>query len=63
MNSGKDFDDWRKASFSNGSGSCVETASLAGSVAVRDTTNRQGGTLVFTADTWRAFTGKVRGEN
>jgi Domain of unknown function (DUF397) len=63
MNSGKDFDDWRKASFSNASGSCVETASLAGSVAVRDTTNRQGGALVFTADTWRAFTGKARGEN
>jgi Domain of unknown function (DUF397) len=54
------WDDWRKASYSNGSGQCVETASSAGTVAVRDTTNRDGGTLVFTAGTWRAFLGTLR---
>jgi hypothetical protein len=48
--------DWRKASYSNGSGQCVETASNAGTVAVRDTANRDGGTLTFTADAWQAFT-------
>jgi hypothetical protein len=47
--------DWRKASYSNGTGQCVETASSAGTVAVRDTANRSGGTLVFGAGTWAAF--------
>jgi hypothetical protein len=50
------YTDWRKASYSNGSGQCVETASNAGTVAVRDTADRDGGTLKFTADAWQAFT-------
>jgi hypothetical protein len=42
--------DWRKSSFSNANGgACVETASGAGVILVRDTTNRDGGTLGFTA--------------
>ena len=47
---------WRKSSYSgpNG-GECVEVASDAGSVLVRDTTARSGPALVFTADVWRAF--------
>lgn len=49
------YSDWRKTSYSNGSGQCVETASSAGSVAVRDTTNRDGGTLTFSAGAWSAF--------
>jgi hypothetical protein len=52
--------DWRKASYSNGSGSCVETASGAGTIAVRDTTDRDGGTLTFTADAWRTFLRRLR---
>jgi hypothetical protein len=56
MSSNTGYDDWRKASYSNGSGACVETASGAGTVAVRDTTDRDGGTLTFTAQAWRAFT-------
>jgi hypothetical protein len=48
-------DDWRKASYSNGSGACVETASNAGTVAVRDTSDRDGRTLAFTADAWASF--------
>jgi hypothetical protein len=55
MSSNTEYDDWRKASFSNGSGACVETASNAGTVAVRDTTNRDGGTLTFSAQAWQAF--------
>lgn len=47
--------DWRKSSYSGSNGSCVETASGEGVVLVRDTTNRDGGTLAFTADAWRAF--------
>ena len=34
--------DRRKATYSNGSGSCVEVGRLAGNVAVRDTTDRAG---------------------
>ena len=49
------YTDWRKASYSNGSGQCVEAASDAGTVAVRDTTNRDGGTLVFGAHVWQDF--------
>jgi hypothetical protein len=51
--------DWRKSSFSGQNGSCVETASNSGVVLVRDTTNRNGGTLSFTADAWRTFLGTL----
>jgi hypothetical protein len=48
--------DWRKSSYSepNG-GSCVETASGRSVILVRDTTNRNGGTLSFTATAWQTF--------
>jgi Domain of unknown function (DUF397) len=52
--------DWRKSSFSGQNGSCVETATNSGAVLVRDTTNRDGGTLSFTADVWRMFLGTLR---
>jgi hypothetical protein len=49
---------WRKSSFSGGNGGgCVETGVAdAGRVLVRDTTNRDGGTLTVPAGAWRAFT-------
>jgi hypothetical protein len=56
----KEWNDWRKASYSNGSGQCVETASKAGTIAVRDTTDRAGGTLSFSADAWAAFTASLK---
>jgi hypothetical protein len=52
--------DWRKSSYSGSSGSCVETASGDGAVLVRDTTNRDGGTLTFTASAWRTFMAGIR---
>jgi hypothetical protein len=58
MNS--DYSDWRKASYSNGSGQCVEAASDNGTIAVRDTTNRDGGTLSFGAQAWKTFTAALR---
>jgi hypothetical protein len=48
---------WRKSSYSGGNGGgCVETGVAdAGRVLVRDTTNRDGGTLSIPAEAWRAF--------
>lgn len=51
---------WRKSSYSGNGGNCVETASGAGTVAVRDTTDRDGGTLNFTAQAWGAFLATLR---
>jgi hypothetical protein len=53
--------DWRKSSYSSGNGgNCIETASGSGNVMVRDTTNRDGGTLAFGAGVWAVFTGALR---
>jgi Domain of unknown function (DUF397) len=53
--------DWRKSSYSNANGGqCVETASQAGTVLVRDTTNRDGGTLAVTAKAWQRFTDALK---
>ena len=47
---------WRKSSFSGGNGGqCVETASTGSAVLVRDTVNRQGGMLSFSAEAWASF--------
>ena len=51
---------WRKSSYSANGGECVETASDAGVILVRDTTNRDSGTLAFSAATWSKFLGSVR---
>ena len=52
---------WRKSSYSSANGGqCVEVADAASVVLVRDTTNRDGGTLSFTADAWKAFLGTLR---
>jgi hypothetical protein len=51
--------DWRKSSYSGANGGdCVEVAS-AGGVAVRDTTDREGVTLEFSAEAWQQFTRTV----
>jgi hypothetical protein len=39
---------------------CVEVADAAGAVLVHDTANRDGGTLVFAVETWRAFEGSLK---
>ena len=47
---------WRKSSYSaDNGGACIEVAS-AEAVLVRDTVDRQGPMLTFTADAWRTFT-------
>ena len=49
-------ENWRKASYSNGQGDCVEVADAARVVLVRDTKDRDGATLAFTPEAWRALT-------
>lgn len=52
---------WRKSSYSgNGGGNCVEVGHDAGRVAVRDTKDRDGGTLSVPADAWREFAEELK---
>jgi hypothetical protein len=51
---------WRKSSYSGSNGNCVEIGDAARVVLVRDTTDREGGTLAFTADVWARFLTTLR---
>jgi uncharacterized protein DUF397 len=55
---------WRKSSYSQGNGNCVEIAFLdTGAVAVRDSKDPNGPALLFTAAEWDAFSaGMADGE-
>ena len=46
---------WRKSSYSDNGGNCVEVANAATDVKVRDTTNRRGVTLAVNAGVWQDF--------
>ena len=52
---------WRKSSYSGQSGgNCVEVADDDSRVLVRDTKDRAGPTLRFTADAWKAFAKELK---
>ena len=55
--------DWRKSRYSGGNGNCVEVAGRPGDtdrmVLVRDTTDREGAMLAFTAGAWARFLASV----
>jgi hypothetical protein len=52
---------WRKASYSGNGSNCVEAGvAEAGRVLVRDTTDREGGALSFTAAAWHAFAAELK---
>jgi hypothetical protein len=56
--SGPDELAWFKSGYSGGDGgNCVEVATGPGAVRVRDSKDREGGTLAFAPAAWNAFTG------
>jgi hypothetical protein len=46
---------WRKSTRSGVDTECVEVAFVPGEVAVRDTKNRSGGTLLLPETAWRSL--------
>lgn len=54
---------WRKSSYSGTQGgNCVEVADHGGRMLVRDTKDRQGPVLTFSAEAWRRFAGQVKAD-
>jgi hypothetical protein len=52
---------WRKSSYSaNGGSDCVEAGHVPGAVVVRDTKDRDAGTLTFSAEAWSAFVASLK---
>jgi hypothetical protein len=63
MTTGTDTDNtqWRKSSYSNGSGGdCVEVAQPVDGLRVRDSKRVRGPVVHFGRDAWGAFVGELR---
>jgi Domain of unknown function (DUF397) len=53
---------WRKSTYSDGNGgNCVEVAATAEIIKIRDTADREGVTLSFSAGAWAEFVATLRG--
>lgn len=50
---------WRKSTHSSTNGSCVEVRRLPDAIEVRDTKDRNGPVLSFSAESWRDFVSSV----
>lgn len=50
-----EFSHWRRSRHSGPQGNCVEVGFAATAIGVRDTKDRDGGTLALTADQWTGF--------
>lgn len=51
--------EWRKAKASDSNASCVEVTVQPTATGVRDTKDRQGGHLLVSRDSWRAFLNRL----
>ncbi|MFF4922768.1 DUF397 domain-containing protein [Kitasatospora sp. NPDC001261] len=52
---------WRRSTYSNGQGNCIEIADgLASTIPVRDSKDPNGPALAFTTEAWRAFVSGVQ---
>ncbi|AUS81673.1 DUF397 domain-containing protein [Actinoalloteichus sp. AHMU CJ021] len=59
----QDITNWRKSSrSSNGANDCVEVGATSAVVAVRDTKNRAGGTLVVSREAFSSFLMSIKAE-
>ncbi|GGL12278.1 hypothetical protein Sme01_68900 [Sphaerisporangium melleum] len=51
---------WRKSTYSQQNGNCLETAYVGTSVVLRDSKDSEGPKLFVSKDDWRAFIDSVR---
>ncbi|CAM3867285.1 DUF397 domain-containing protein [Nocardiopsis rhodophaea] len=54
--------EWRKSSYSNTGGQCVEMRDRSGEVDMRDSVHPSDGYLTFAAAEWRSFLRDLRRE-
>ena len=54
---------WRKASYSDNGGECVEVGNDPARILVRDTQDRTGPMLSVSPDAWRRFTSAVKSDS
>lgn len=52
---------WRKSSFSGSNGNCVEAGTTGQAIAVRDSEDPDGPSLVFEPSAWHAFAASLKG--
>ncbi|HJD80525.1 DUF397 domain-containing protein [Kitasatospora aureofaciens] len=63
MNQELQIANWRKSTYSNGQGDCVEFGQLVNAVAVRDSKDRHGPALSFTSEAWQSFIAGIRSDD